>query len=757
MSEQSKKNSRSPRPQQGDKTRGKGDRPSRPGKPAENGADRAERRRSGNDKAGGHGGHGDATGNDRSRGGRPAGSGKGGMSGGTGADRKRPGKPAHGGKRDETGRDDRNRSDNRRDSRRDDRSDSRRDDRSDNRRDNAPDNRSDNRRDSRPDSRRENRRDDRSDNRRDSRRDNAPDSRSDNRRDGRPDSRRENRRDDRSDNRRDSRRDNRTDGRQPDSRGHGGKEQDRLSGKSWKEHAPARTPHEARDVRAPRRDGAYGTAWQGAEALFPHLTEEARHILEQLPQALSRVWPLSKAHRRTLPDDVAGLSRLLTTERAALDRPYWSSPAFVSAYLYYFLPWNLVRLTRLLSAMPLPDPHAAAPQGGRALLLDVGSGPLTLPLALWLARPQWRQAPIQVLALDNSSQPLDLGRALFEELAGLTFHEPWAVHTARGQMEHAARHAAPLLAGGQARPWLVSAANVLNELRFGKRSGRGSSLEERLGMLEDDAPEDFGSADYLADTDDEFSEGGHVLRPGRLHGRGDVEGERPEDCRQEKLVRFLDSLAPLFHSRYAAPQGPALLFVEPGTRLGGSTIMDLRQLAVEGGLTALAPCPHQAACPLSDGQGGRTWCHFTFGSEGAPRWLEELSADSGLAKSGLSLAPLLLAPVAPAEAARMAPEGPHGGGKRPRSGVMKARVLTAPFAVPGLAGRGRYACSACGLLLLEDADGLPSGHALDVNVPADAARDGKSGARIVRRPGSSASGQGPRYAQGRHERGGRKA
>ena len=56
-----------------------------------------------------------------------------------------------------------------------------------------------------------------------------------------------------------------------------------------------------------------------------------------------------------------------------------------------------------------------------------------------------------------------------------------------------------------------------------------------------------------------------------------------------------------------------------------------------------------------------------------------------------------------------------------------------------------------------DSFGLPSGHALDVNVPADAARDGKSGARIVRRPGSSASGQGPRYAQGRHERGGRKA
>lgn len=659
MSDQSKKDSRPPRPQQDEKTRGRGDRPSRPGKPAGAGADKAERRRPGKDKTGGcsdQGSHGDTAGNGRSRGGRPAGPEKGGTSRGAGADKKRAERPAPGGKPGEAGRDGR----------------------------------------------------------------------------GRPGH------------------------KGPDDNRSGGRGAARPSGKSRQEHTPGRGLRDAREIRAPRRDGAYGTAWQGAEALFPPLMEEARHILEQLPQALSRVWPLSKAHRRTLPDDVARLSRLLTTERAALDRPYWSSPAFVSAYLYYFLPWNLVRLTRLLSAMPLPDPHLAAPQGGKALLLDVGSGPLTLPLALWLARPQWRQAPIQVLALDNSSQPLDLGRALLEELAGLTFHEPWAVQVARGQMEHAARHAAPLLAGGGTRPWLVSAANVLNELRFGKRSGRGSSLEERLGLLDDDAPDDFGSADDMEDMgDDGLSGGSHMLRPGRARGREAADGERPEDCRQEKLVRFLDSLAPLFHSRYAAPQGPALLFVEPGTRLGGSTIMDLRQLAVEGGLTALAPCPHQAACPLSGGQGGRTWCHFTFGSEGAPRWLEGLSADSGLAKSGLSLAPLLLAPVPPAEAARMAPEGPHGHGRPPRSGVMKARVLTAPFAVPGLAGRGRYACSACGLLLLEDADGLPSGHMLDVNVPPDAARDAKSGARIVRRPGTSSSVQAPRRGQGRNERGGR--
>ena len=513
-----------------------------------------------------------------------------------------------------------------------------------------------------------------------------------------------------------------------------GRDRDRRDRDGFNRDDFNRDRRESVAARAPRPAMAQSYTWKGAMPLFPPLTAEARAILDQLPEVLARVWPLSAAHRRSLPDDIARLSRLLTTERAALDRPYWSTPAFVSAYMYYFLPWNLVRLIRLLAAMPLPDPQAVVAQGGKALLIDTGSGPLTLPLALWLARPEWRQVPIQVLALDSSSQPLELGRSLLHEVAALTFHQPWQVQIVRAPLEQAARQAAPLLAGGQARPWLVSAANVLNELRFGKRSGRVSTLDS---YDEDDAP-------LMGRMDDPDME-----------GRADFDqsaepDERPDDCRQERLARFLDALAPLFrsHGRSATDSaagqssGPALLFVEPGTRLGGSTIMDLRHLAVEGGLTALAPCPHQAACPLLGGQGGRTWCHFTFGSEDAPRWLEDLSADAGLGKSGLSLAPLLLSPVAAPEVAAGQEQG------RKTSGSMKARVLTAPFAVPGLAGRGRYACAACGLLLLEDAEGLPSGSLLEVQVPPDARRDAKSGARIVRRPGSGAlpAGHGSAYA-----------
>lgn len=200
------------------------------------------------------------------------------------------------------------------------------------------------------------------------------------------------------------------------------------------------------------RPASAAGAWPQVVPLFPPLSAAAREALERLPEALAKVRPLSAAHRRSLPEDVADLSRLLTTERGALNRPYWSSPAFVSAYLYYFLPWNLLRLTRLLSGLPLPDPGAAVVPESEALLLDAGSGPLTLPLALWLARPLWREAPVRVLGpgqrgsapgigqgavqgLGRDSRPKNLARAYCTR----AFGKAWRVMPRRCFAAHRAR------------------------------------------------------------------------------------------------------------------------------------------------------------------------------------------------------------------------------------------------------------------------------------------------------------------------------
>jgi ribosomal protein RSM22 (predicted rRNA methylase) len=50
-----------------------------------------------------------------------------------------------------------------------------------------------------------------------------------------------------------------------------------------------------------------------------------------------------------------------------------------------------------------------------------------------------------------------------------------------------------------------------------------------------------------------------------------------------------------------------LLIVEPGTPAGWQRILAVRRQLIEAGAHVLAPCPHEAPCPLSPPD----WCHFS--------------------------------------------------------------------------------------------------------------------------------------------------
>jgi ribosomal protein RSM22 (predicted rRNA methylase) len=51
-----------------------------------------------------------------------------------------------------------------------------------------------------------------------------------------------------------------------------------------------------------------------------------------------------------------------------------------------------------------------------------------------------------------------------------------------------------------------------------------------------------------------------------------------------------------------------LALIEPGTPAGYARILAARASLIAAGATILAPCPHQAACPLV----GSDWCHFSI-------------------------------------------------------------------------------------------------------------------------------------------------
>jgi ribosomal protein RSM22 (predicted rRNA methylase) len=177
--------------------------------------------------------------------------------------------------------------------------------------------------------------------------------------------------------------------------------------------------------------------------------------MEQLSRAIDSAFPLKQRFLRELPKNIARLSTLLTKERAGLNCGYMSDPALLGAYMRYFLPWNVFRLSRLLPSLSLK----AALNGAvfnAAEIIDLGSGPLTLPIAFWIALPELRLAPLRFTCVDQSAAALNAGKKLFSEFtARYSADCVWQIKTRRAAIgERLALDSAAL----------ICAVNVCNEL-----------------------------------------------------------------------------------------------------------------------------------------------------------------------------------------------------------------------------------------------------------------------------------------------------
>jgi hypothetical protein len=86
------------------------------------------------------------------------------------------------------------------------------------------------------------------------------------------------------------------------------------------------------------------------------------------------------------------------------------------------------------------------------VIVDLGSGPLTFVMAVWIAKPDLRNVPLEFRCIDHTQTVLDAGKKLFFALAGAD--SAWTIRTIKGDIH------APVYGK---RPALAAAVNVFNE------------------------------------------------------------------------------------------------------------------------------------------------------------------------------------------------------------------------------------------------------------------------------------------------------
>lgn len=408
--------------------------------------------------------------------------------------------------------------------------------------------------------------------------------------------------------------------------------------------------------------------------------------------AIAKTSPVPASHRKDQPYAIRDLSRLLTIERTDMKvRSYWSSPRMLSAYVHYFLPWNLYRLAWLLPGLELNLKKDD-------LLVDLGSGPLTVILALFCFRPELRSLPLNIVCLDTAKQPMETGRAILQALAGKDL--PWRISLLRGPV-----HSALKSLRGKAN--LITAGNVLNELQGKRHQSMEESMDGLVAIMRAKMAEDSRLL---------------LLEPGTRLG-----GKLVSLARKSALRAGFDLLGPCPHQgpcpmleqwRYN-PKGPDTSgwchFMFPAdkapqslTELTGRARLDKDSLSLS---VIYARRLQGQDAELEDD----AWPDFDpdLDLDLDDQGFEHETADAGHQAALRE------------ERRKARPFEPENPGPQAR-----LRVISEGIRLPDEVETARYVCSARGLGLLKNAGRVPSGGGVSVPWPKKTARDHKSGALI---------------------------
>lgn len=325
------------------------------------------------------------------------------------------------------------------------------------------------------------------------------------------------------------------------------------------------------------------------ESLFnpKKLPKEAEDVLKNFDSIIQGILPLNSRQISKLPDDIRELSHQLTDERDTRRTAYMNEKVTLSAYTRYFMWWNLVRLTRLFSNIDVSKVNI---NDGDACI-DLGSGPLTAVIALWLSRPELRSLNITWYCVDISPTALSLGEDLFLSVAARTLTEEmenkWKIIRVKGQMGTSIKQKAKLLI----------CANMFNEV-----------------FQSESRPLDFLAKKYSEDLmhygDKETSY--LVIEPGI-----------------PRSARFISLLRDTFIRKGMAITAPC---------------SHCETCPMDG---RLLKGPHMNRTPDS----GRTgkWCNFAFPVKNAPEKLQKLSAAAKIPKERVVLSFVFATPKADSE------------------------------------------------------------------------------------------------------------
>jgi len=183
--------------------------------------------------------------------------------------------------------------------------------------------------------------------------------------------------------------------------------------------------------------------------------DESRKILNTVPALIEKTFPIPGRFKRQLPRDIFELSKLLTNNRGQRSLSYLNKPNYLSAYLHYFLPWNLYRLCLLLPKLNL---NICA----NDTIVDIGCGPLTFASALWITYPDLRNIPLEINCIDRVSSIMDAGKDFFSALS-VSSQGKWKIKTIKKDI-NIQKHESLKLHDNPEKIALVCVINMFNEI-----------------------------------------------------------------------------------------------------------------------------------------------------------------------------------------------------------------------------------------------------------------------------------------------------